>query len=78
MLIGFYKRYNLTPKVLKTDFERNLGTHEVEQYLIEQKMEHENSGPYRHHQNLVERNMQTVTKGTSAFLHGQTWLRADK
>jgi hypothetical protein len=37
----------------------------------------QNSLPYAHWQNAVERDMQTVVNGASTLLHAQSWLKAD-
>jgi hypothetical protein len=37
----------------------------------------QSSAPYRHFQNSVKRDVQTIIKKASAILYGQLWLRLD-
>jgi hypothetical protein len=77
-VLVFFKRHGCTPRILRTDYENNLKSAEVDAYLASEQMTAQHSAPYRHFQNSVERDMQTVIKGTSTLLHGQPWLRSDR
>lgn len=70
------QKYGLTVKILRTDSETILKNGEVRDYLAEHAIMPELSTPYAHYQNLVERHVDMVTRGTAAMLHGQPFLRA--
>lgn len=78
LVIKFYKRHKCKPRILRTDFENNLRSAAVDDFLADMQMVAQSSAPYRHFQNSVERDMQTVIKGTSTLLHAQTFLRSDR
>ena len=76
-VVTWYKTRGWTPKVLRTDQGKELMSSEVQAFLDGNQMIPEYSAPYCHWQNSVERDVQTVTRGVSAMLHSQPWLRAD-
>jgi hypothetical protein len=73
----WYRSMGREVRILRTDSERILTAGAVETYLQEQGIRQELSLPYAHHQNFVERYVQTTTKGVSAMLHGQRFLNAE-
>lgn len=77
-VVKFYKRYGHKPRILRTDHGNELKTAAVDDFLVSEKMSPQHSAPYRHFQNSVERDMQTVVKGTATLLHAQPWLRSDR
>ena len=74
----FYRRYGWKPRVLRSDSAINLNSSEINQFLVANQMIPQNSAPYAHYQNSVERDVQTVTKGVSTLLHAQYWLPANR
>ena len=77
-VIKFYKRHGYKPRILRTDYGNELKSAIVDDFLAIEKMVAQHSAPYRHFQNSVERDMQTVVKGTATLLHAQPWLRSDR
>ena len=77
-VIKFYSRYGHKPRILRTDYGNELKSAVVDDFLATVGMVSQHSAPYRHFQNTVERDMQTVVKGTSTLLHAQPWLRSDR
>lgn len=76
LVLEWYKVNKCEPKILRTDSEEVLVHGSVGKYLASIGMKTELSAPYAHHQNFVERYVQTANKGTSALLHGQRFLKA--
>lgn len=74
---NFYLRYGLIIRVIRTDAEFTLHSAMSDQFLASLGIRKEHSTPYAHYQNIAERYIQTIIKGTSTLLHGQPWLRAD-
>jgi hypothetical protein len=70
VVYNFFKRHRCTLRILRTDQENSLNSAAVEAYLTSMSMISESSAPYRHFQNIVERDMQTL-------LHAPQWLRSD-
>jgi hypothetical protein len=70
----WYRGKRREPKILQTDSERVFIEGEVEDFLVQEKMD---SSPYYHFQNLVERYTQTTNKGVSAFIQGQQFFKAN-
>ena len=77
-VIKFYTRYGHKPRILRTDYGNELKSAAVDDFIATVGMVSQHSAPYRHFQNSVERDMQTVVKGTSTLLHAQPWLRSDR
>jgi hypothetical protein len=75
--LSWYKARDCQTKILRTDSERILTMGEVGEFLREQGLRSELSAPYAHHQNIVERYVQTVVKGVATLLHGQRFLKAN-
>jgi hypothetical protein len=76
-ILNWYVARGWKPKVLRSDNDTVILSSEIQEYLITMGMVQQNSAPYRQFQNSVERDMQTLQKGVSLFLHAQPWLRAD-
>jgi transposase InsO family protein len=64
-------------KILRTDFAKQFISPATQRELLRQGIASQNSAPYRHYQNSVERDVQTIIKKASTVLHGQLWLRPD-
>jgi KUP system potassium uptake protein len=76
-VVAWYRSYGYDPKILRADSGKEYMSEDVLKWLAEHGMRVQNSVPYCHYQNAVERDIQTVVRGASALLHAQTWLRAD-
>jgi hypothetical protein len=76
--VDYYKSMNRTPRILRTDSEILLQSNDMSQALIQAKMTHQMSAPYRHFQNSVEREILTIVKGASLLLHSQQWLQSNQ
>ena len=70
------KKHGRAVKILRTDSETILKNGDVGNFLADNGITPELSTPYAHYQNLVERHVDMVTRGTAAMLHGQPFLRA--
>lgn len=78
IVFSWYHKNRCKPKILRCDSANYLIADSMKTWLWEKwKCTIENSAPYAHHQNAVEREMQTVVNGTSTLLHAQKWLTAD-
>jgi Reverse transcriptase (RNA-dependent DNA polymerase) len=78
IVFGWYHRHRFKPKILRCDSARHLISDSMKEWLWEKwECVIENSAPYAHWQNAVERDMQTVVNGASTLLHAQRWLTAD-
>ena len=75
-VVDWYRARGHTPKVLRTDNDSVVLSQDTQSYLVEMRMTQQLSAPYRHFQNSVEREVQTVIKGVSLLLHSQPWLPA--
>lgn len=76
-VVRFFAFHNHTVKTLRTDSENTFDvSEELISYLERNRILSERSAPFAHHQNSVERDVQTVIKGVAAMMHGQLWLRA--
>jgi len=72
----FYKKYGHKINIFRSDSENILVHGDVERFLSAQAVDQQYSLPYAHHQNLVERHVQTVTKAVSTAMHDQVLLGA--
>ena len=68
---------NFKIKFLQTDSENNLNSKLIDDYLSLKQIQHIISAPNQHYQNLVERHMQIIIKGTSTLLHSALFCQAD-
>jgi len=76
-IVDFMALHGHTVRTLRTDSEEIFrSSYVLKSYLQANKISNEYSAPYTHNQNSVERDVQTVVKGTAALLHGQPWIRA--
>jgi hypothetical protein len=76
-VVDFMALHGHTVRTLRTDSEEIFRSSNVlKTYLQANRISSEYSAPYTHNQNSVERDVQTVVKGTAALLHGQPWIRA--
>ena len=73
-VIDWYRARGYSPRILRSDNDTVILSQETQNYLAKMQMIHQLSAPYRHFQNAVEREVQTVTKGVSLLLHSQPWL----
>ena len=76
-VFDFYKKHGWTVRILRTDAEKEFLSSTVDEFLSAQNVTLQTSVPYAHWQNAVERDVQTVVKGTSTLLHAQPWLPAN-
>ena len=77
-VVNFFRRHNHNPKYLRCDYERIGRSKVLTEMLIKLKLgTTQHSAPHRQFQNSVERSMQIVTKGISALMHQQIFLRKD-
>jgi len=61
---------------LHSDFEAFLKSAEMMEYLASEAIiVHQQSAPYRQHQNAVEKQVQSCVKGISALSYGQRFLK---
>ena len=72
----FWKMWRHDVQILRTDAEVVLESERVRSFLLENNVRHQMSSPYRHHENAIERDIQTVTRGTSTLLHSQLFLNS--
>ena len=75
-VILFYKSQGHAPKIFRSDSEAVLADEKVLAVLAVHGMTKQRSGAYQHHQNSVERDVQTIVKQISTVLHGQNLLKA--
>ena len=75
-VVDWYKARGYSPRILRSDNDTVILSQETQNYLVKSEIIHQLSAPYRHFQNAVEREVQTVTKGVSLLLHSQPWLPA--
>lgn len=78
--ITWYRSHSKTVKKLRTDDEPLFKAANIVEYLRRPdiNIKHQSSVPYCHWQNAVERDVQTIVKGTSTLLHSQPWLGANQ
>jgi hypothetical protein len=62
---------------IRTDYEMVLRSQTVLDYCADNSIRMQYSIPYKHCQNAVERDVQTIVRGTSLLLAAQPWLRKD-
>ena len=74
--LEFWKIWRHDVKVLRTDAEVVLDSDRVKSFLTANNVRHQSSSPYRHHENAIERDIQTVSRGTSTLLHSQVFLNS--
>ena len=74
--VAHFAHWGHQVKVFRSDAETVLKDGRMGQYLNENNFIHELSTPESHYQNFVERYVQTITKFTSALLHGQDVLHS--
>ena len=75
-VIDWYTARGCLPKILRSDNDTVILSEDTQKYLVEKQILQQLSAPYRHFQNSVEREVQTVTKGISLLMHSQAWLPA--
>ena len=74
--INHFRRWGHDVKAFRSDVETVLKDGKMGDYLRDNSIIHELSTPEAHYQNFVERYVQTITKFTSALLHGLDVLQA--
>ena len=72
--IQFYSKYGHTVKYFRSDSEVIMLQGEVLRLMTKYGIKPEHSLPYAHHQNPVERHVQTMNKLIATNLHSQTYL----
>jgi len=78
IVLKFYRSHGKTVKIIRSDSEKVLMSRDVIDFFAENSLLSENSVPYCHYQNSVERSVQTVNRITSALLNGQDFLGRDR
>ena len=76
-VINWYDKYNCKVLKIRCDAENVMQSQSIIDYCNSCSITLQSSIPYCHWQNSVERDVQTIVKGTSTLLHSQPWLRAD-
>ena len=77
-VFSWYKSNGCVPKLLRTDTSKVVLSPGFHTWLLEKwNATVQRSLPYAHWQNAVERDVQSIVRGTSCLLHAQRWLRAD-
>ena len=75
-VMNWYADYGWTVRIFRCDMEAVLNSREVQDYLDSKHIRVQNSAPYSHHQNTVERNIQTLSKATATTMPDQPHLPA--
>jgi hypothetical protein len=73
---SWYEDYGWMPRILRTDIENVLKSEDVVRYLDAKHIRFQNSGPYSHWQQSVERDIKTIVKGTSCLLRDLEFLKS--
>jgi hypothetical protein len=75
-VITWYRKYGLKVRIVRTDFENTIKSDEVKAFIdrADINIRLQNSIPYAHWQNAVERDVQTIINGAATLLHSQPWL----
>ena len=76
-VIDYYESMEQKVKTLRSDYFSTFLASDLEVFRNKCNIEHQASSPHRHHQNTVEREIQTLIGYMSAVLHGTELLRAD-
>ena len=76
-VILFYHRKGFKSKIIRTDFYSTFTSAGAIQYYRENDLEHQVSTAYKHWQNAVERDVQTVVCNVAAVIHSADLIRAD-
>ena len=76
-VIDYYESMGYKVKTLRSDYFSTFLASDLEVFRNKRNIEHQASSPHRHHQNTVEREIQTLIGYVSAVLHGTELLRAD-
>ena len=74
--VKHFRTWGHEVKAFRSDAETVLKDGKMGQYLEDNGYVHELSTPEAHYQNFVERYVQTITRFTSALLHGQDILQS--
>ena len=76
-MINYYESMGHKVKTLRSDYFSTFLSSNLEVFRNKRNIEHQASSPHRHHQNAVEREIQTLIGYVSAVLHGTELLRVD-
>jgi hypothetical protein len=75
--ISYFEDFGHKVKAFRSDSEQIMKWGPVKQLLESKGVQMQQSLPYAHYQNLVERYVQTIVKAVSTVLHGQSLLKAN-
>ena len=75
-VFNYYKQHGHPMHTFRSDSEKILVEGKVAEFLADENVRQQFSLPYAHHQNLVERHVQTVVKSISTVMHDQAILGA--
>lgn len=79
IVLDWYSQWGCKPRLVRTDCAAVLTSDALKDWLFKTyTVRTEHSAPYSQWQNAVERDVQTICAGTSALLHSQDFLKADK
>ena len=76
-VIDYYESKGYKVKILRSDYFSTFVAADLKKFYNKKNIVHQASSPHRHHQNAVERDIQTLIGYVSAVLHGTELLRAD-
>lgn len=77
IVLQFIQSYGYKMSIIRTDSADNLISKYVNQWISTKQVHSQQSSPYQHFQNEVERHVQTLLKGVSTLLHCREFLRFD-
>lgn len=76
-IISYFHKYQHRVEIIRADFAEKFKSEDVIEFCNQHRLERQYSAPYRHFQNSVERDVQTLAKHVSTIIHAQTWLKPD-
>ena len=76
-VIDYYESKGYKVKILRSDYFSTFVAADLKKFYNKRNIVHQASSPHRHHQNAVERDIQTLIGYVSAVLHWTELLRAD-
>ena len=76
-VLQYYANRGYNTKIIRTDYFSTFTSAAAKEYYLRNNIEHQSSTAYKHWQNAVERDVQTIICNVSAVLHGTELIRAD-
>ena len=76
-VLRYYHKRGLRTKIIRTDFFSTFISGSAVEYYKDNNLEHQVSTAYKHWQNAVERDVQTVVCNVAAVIHSADLIRAD-